>query len=265
MSKTTPHSPSDAEPLPPLAERIRQIVSERVAAGELDDKGQLPSERWLTDHFGLARMTVRKALWQLEAEGFIYRFHRSGWFLSPPRFFYDPTRDVSFTKAVTDQGRRAGAQVLSTRTIAAAPEIAYMLGITPRTPLLIINRLRFIDDRPVFVEVSHVIAYRCPGLADFLGTDVSMATIYERHYGIGLRRREIYLHPTALIDPHARDLRLAHGTPGLFLRRITDDTNGKPFSFDHEYWRHDALEIKINFFDRPTPPIPADPAEDVQT
>lgn len=229
-----------------VPERIRQLVDERTACGELKPNGQLPSERWLTDHLGVARMTVRKALWQLEAEGFIYRFHRSGWYLSPPRFFYDPSRDVSFTKAVQDQGREAGAKVLSTGETVADRPMAQLLGIEPGTRLTIIRRLRSIDDRPVFVEISHVIESRCPGLAELASTDISLASIYERQYGIQLRRRELYLHPTALGDPDARDLRLAHGTPGLFVRRITDDADGKPFSFDHEFWRHDALEIKID-------------------
>ncbi|WP_413993290.1 GntR family transcriptional regulator [Labrys okinawensis] len=237
---------SDPDQLSTVPERIRHLVDEGTALGRLKPNGQLPSERWLTDHLGVARMTVRKALWQLEAEGFIYRFHRSGWYLSPPRFFYDPSRDVSFTKAVVDQGRVAGAKVLSTGSMVADAAIASSLGIEAGTKLVIIRRLRFIDNRPVFVEISHVIERRCPGLVELASTDISLATVYEREYGILLRRRELYLHPTALSDPHARDLRLAHGTPGLFVRRITDDADGMPFSFDHEYWRHDALEIKID-------------------
>ena len=229
----------------PWPERIRAVIKDHSGKGSLPDSGKLPSERWLTDHFGISRMTVRKALWQLEAEGAIYRFDRSGWYLSQPRFRYDPTKDVSFTDAVTAQGRRPGSRVLSVGRLAATRDIAAQLGIAAKTQLIVIRRLRLIDDRPVFIEVSHVIASRCPNFETLARTDISLAAIYARHFNISLRRREICMHPTALMNPYARDLRLAHGTPGLYLCRVTDNSTGMPLSLDHEYWRHDALEIKI--------------------
>src|SRR5262249_53209332 len=148
-------------------------------------------------------------------EGAIYRFDRSGWYLAQPRYRYDPTKDVSFTDAVRAQGRLPGSRVLSIERVPATPELASPLAIRPRTALIVIKRLRLIDDRPVFIEVSHVIASRCPGLERLAPEDISLAAIYSLHYGIRLRRREIRMHPTALMNPHARDLRLAHGTPGL--------------------------------------------------
>ncbi len=50
------------------------------------------------DAFGITRMTIRQALFQLEAEGLIYRLNRRGWFVSPPRLRYDPTANLSFTE-----------------------------------------------------------------------------------------------------------------------------------------------------------------------
>jgi len=50
------------------------------------------------DAFGITRMTIRQALFQLEAEGLIYRLNRRGWFVSPPRLCYDPTANMSFTE-----------------------------------------------------------------------------------------------------------------------------------------------------------------------
>jgi DNA-binding GntR family transcriptional regulator len=226
-------------------ERIRAIIRDHADNGRLPASGKLPSERWLTQYLGAARMTVRKALWQLESEGAIYRFDRSGWYLAQPRFRYDPTRDVSFTETAAAQGRVPGARVLAVARRRAPEDIAAELGIATGTGLVVIERLRLLDDRPVFIEVSHVIASRCPGLAKLAGTEISLAAIYARHFAITLRRRRIRMHPTALMRPYARELRLAEGTPGLYLCRLTDDSTGRPLSLDYEYWRHDALEIEI--------------------
>ncbi|MGL4440937.1 MAG: GntR family transcriptional regulator [Bosea sp. (in: a-proteobacteria)] len=222
-------------------DRIRSMLLEL----KLRDDGRLPSERWLTEQCNISRMTVRKALWQLEAEGLIHRFDRSGWFLSPPRFRYAPAHDVSFTAAVKAQGRVPGSVVLQKEELPASSEIAADLGVPEEEPIYRIRRLRLIDARPAFLELSHVVAARCPGLLAHVDEDVSLATVYQRHYGLVLKRRQVAMHPTALLNPHARDLRLAPGTPGLFLKRLTHDDAGQPVTFDQEYWRHDALIVEV--------------------
>ncbi len=49
--------------------------------------------------------TLRQALQQLEAEGLVYRENRRGWFVSPRRTRYDPTRISGFMDHVSAQGR----------------------------------------------------------------------------------------------------------------------------------------------------------------
>jgi len=69
-----------------------------IEAGVLAPQSKLPPERAVGDAFGITRMTIRQALFQLEAEGLIYRQNRRGWFVSPPRLRYDPTANLSFTE-----------------------------------------------------------------------------------------------------------------------------------------------------------------------
>jgi DNA-binding GntR family transcriptional regulator len=246
MNTTTPDETALNQSSSVWPDRILALLREGNTGRPARSDGRLPSERWLTDHFGISRMTVRKALWQLEAEGVIYRFDRSGWFVSPPRFCYAPVRDVSFTAAARAQGREPGSTVLQSEPLQADRAMATSLGIAVGEPLFRIRRLRLIDGRPAFVELSHVVAERCPGLLEHIHEEVSLAAIYERHYGLILRRRQVSMHPTALQNPHARDLRLAPGTPGLFLNRLTHDDAGRPVTFDQEYWRHDALVVQIS-------------------
>ena len=80
--------------------RVRDHFASLIEAGTLAPQSRLPSERVVGAAFGITRMTVRQALFQLEAEGLIYRLNRRGWFVSPPRLRYDPTANLSFKSPV---------------------------------------------------------------------------------------------------------------------------------------------------------------------
>jgi DNA-binding GntR family transcriptional regulator len=77
--------------------------------------------------------TLRQALQQLEAEGLVYRENRRGWFVSPRRTRYDPTRISAFMDHVSTQGR------------------------SPRTECLQAQL------RPAGDALSNVMETRCPG------------------------------------------------------------------------------------------------------
>lgn len=211
----------------------------------VDGRQRLLSERAITTTLGYARMTVRKALWQLEADGLIYRADRSGWYVSPNRFQYDPTRDVSFTETARRQGREPGSQVVDIVDDEAHGEIATALGVEPGTALTVVARVRMLEGRPVFVERSHVLSARCPHLARYVSSSVSLADLYAQRYAIVMQRLEVVMHPTSLKESDARLLNLAAGTPGLHLHRTSADETGRPFTYDTEAWAHDALLVRI--------------------
>ena len=100
--------------------RIRDHFASLIEAGTLAPQSKLPPERAVGDAFGITRMTIRQALFQLEAEGLIYRLNRRGWFVSPPRLRYDPTANTSFTESVMEQGRVAGTTILSKQQVGAS-------------------------------------------------------------------------------------------------------------------------------------------------
>ena len=76
---------------------VRDSLAEEISRGTLKAGARLPSERQMQVTLGVNRGTVREALFQLESEGLIYRKERSGWYVSPPRVTYDPSRPEGFT------------------------------------------------------------------------------------------------------------------------------------------------------------------------
>src|ERR1700760_3423774 len=98
---------------------LRDQIALNIELGKIAPGTRLPSERKLQADSGAARGTIREALFQLEAEGLIYRRDRSGWYVSPPAVTYNPTRWYGFMTYVAEQGRTPGTEVLSKELIPA--------------------------------------------------------------------------------------------------------------------------------------------------
>ncbi len=231
-------------PKVPYYLQIRDHLASQIEAATLGPNAKLPSERTLSEDFGITRMTARQALLQLEAEGLIHRLDRRGWFVSPPRLQFDPNLDVSFTENVATQGRVPGTVLLSQEQTTASAWDFHHLGVTAGEPVFLIRRMRLIDERPVLVEHLHVNASRCPGLLR-LPLDQSLTKLLAEHYGIVERRAQIRVRPTALTASQAEPLQVAAGTPGLYLIRITYDQDDNVIEFDQEFWRYDVLEVAV--------------------
>jgi DNA-binding GntR family transcriptional regulator len=224
---------------------FRDHFASMIEAQTLAPGSKLPPERTLAEEFEISRVTVRQALIRMEAEGLIFREERRGWFVSPPRIRYDPTANTSFTESITKQGRVAGTTVLSKQQVAASKWISNLLRCAVGAPIFIISRLRSVDGRAVMVEQIHVNAKRCPGLLDY-PLDQSMTDLMLEKFGIIEHRTQISMRPTALSDQPAKALGASVGTPSLYLSRTILDQLKEVIEFDHEFWRHDAIDICVS-------------------
>ncbi len=225
--------------------RFRDHFASLIESGSLAPGTKLPPERALSDEFSINRVTVRHALSRMEAEGLIFREERRGWFVSPPRVYYDPTANTSFTESISSQGRVAGTTILSKQEVSASKWLSTLLGCAVGDPIFIINRLRTVDGRAVLVEQIHVKAKRCPGLLDY-PLDQSMTDLMAEKFGIIEHRTQINMRPTALPEIPAKTLGVVVGTPSLYLSRAILDQFNEVIELDQEFWRHDAIDICVS-------------------
>lgn len=239
--------PDSVERKVPHFLRTRDDLASQMESGALPARTRLPSERDLSEHFQITRMTVRQALRQLEAEGLIYRLDRRGWFVSPSRLRYNPTANIGFTENVRSQGKVPGTLLLSKEMTPASSWATKHLAVPDGEPVFLIRRLRSIDGRTVLVEQLYVNTTRCPGLLE-LPLEQSLTDLFEEHYGIVERRVRITMRPTALNEAQAQALQVAVGTPGLYLTRTILDQYDNVIEFDQEFWRHDVLEVEVDTY-----------------
>jgi GntR family transcriptional regulator len=65
----------------PLTDQLARIIRDAIGSGELPAGQKLPTEAELADMHDVSRITVRRALAQLEKDGLIFGAQGRGWFV----------------------------------------------------------------------------------------------------------------------------------------------------------------------------------------
>ncbi|QOL79418.1 UTRA domain-containing protein [Pseudooceanicola spongiae] len=122
-----------------IADKLRDLI-ETMPAG-----GRLPSEPKLAKQFSVSRFTVAKAVEQLTRDNLIVRKQGSGTFVAEAPLRRQPGYLLSFTEAVSAAGRTASHKLLRYEAIPWQADLPYEAG----EDLILLDRLRFVDDMPV--------------------------------------------------------------------------------------------------------------------
>lgn len=226
------------------ADIICQALSERIQRGEFAAQGRLPGERLLSEQFSTTRITLREALGQLEAQGLIYRELRRGWFISSPRLVYNPLHRSHFHAMAERQGRAAQTEVIDAHSVSASSMLAEKLAIAEGDEVYRIRRLRRIDGRAVLYVEHYLNPRYFPNLLN-LDLTQSLTDLYLTRYDIRYGRVRFTILPGPLPALAAPLLKVATGSPALFITRINRDQHDRIIDCDCEYWRYDALCVDV--------------------
>lgn len=233
----------------PVYLQLRDQLWSWIEVEKLSSQQRLPSERELSERFHTTRVTIRQALSQLEAEGLIFRSNRRGWYITPERLRYDPSRDVGFNRYVTEQGFKPRTETLFKQLTEVSPWLSEASGLEVGAPVYHVFRRRYVDERGLLVEHNYINPAHCPGL---LGesTDLSIWQMLRDKYDLRPEHRDIEIYPLALKGLEADSLSVNPGAAGLYIQRLSFDQRGEFLELDREYWLHDALKISVRIGDR---------------
>lgn len=226
---------------------VAAYLREGIQSGRLGPEDKLPSERELSELLQTSRVTAREALKQLEAAGEIYRSNRRGWFVTPERIRYDPSRAAFFMDYVQEQGQHPFSQQLSKTQIVADATLAKLMGVAEGEPLVLLQRLRGANNRPVYVEKIYLRETRLPGIYEH-DLERSVSRVMQQTYHAQFDRIDLDITVGSLDSESATHLQAPAGYSCINILRRTFDPDGEVLELDLECWRHDALQLVVSLF-----------------
>lgn len=226
---------------------VRDLILQRLASGELNPGDKLPSERTLCAELSLNRNTIRHALLQLQRDGKIFRLERKGWYVNPIRMIYNPANHINFAQLATSQGRKASwtTEDLGVITVDEETNAGGDEGFHVGAKVYSMENTFFIDDQKVACTQNYLNAERLNGIIPKT-IDRAMTQVVEEEYDIPLKQRNLLIRPLLLPRDVTSTLGISHGSPGIYVRRIKTDGKDTVLTVEHEYWRFDAIELRVD-------------------
>jgi len=133
----------------PLWRQVLDDLERRIAAGDISHR--FPTDKELTEHYGVSRHTVREAVRRLRARGLVERHRGRGSFLSEQVLTQPVGGLYSLFQAVEEQGLEQRSEVLALERL-RDPEAAERLRLPPRSELVHLERLRLADGTPLALD-----------------------------------------------------------------------------------------------------------------
>lgn len=218
-------------------------LSEAVRDGRLAVNTQLPPEREIAALADVSRVTVRKAIAKMVAEGTVAQQQGSGSFIREPsgekKLEHTLSTLTSFTEYMRLRGIVSGSKVLSRGLFAPTPTEIFALGLGTEDQVARVRRLRTADNVPMAVECSSLPADILPRPQD---VETSLYDVL-RSLGVPPVRAVQRISAKNLDQSDAELMDLPVGSAVLLIDRTGYNASGRPIEFTRGIYRSDIYDF----------------------
>ncbi len=226
----------------PLYHQLMQRIADDIEKGNYPVGSRIPPEHELEETYQVSRVTVRRALAELTAEGLLERKQGKGTFVSTPRISQDLKSIHSFHDSCKMNGVKAGTRVVHvTEMDADATDIAD-LNLRQGDRVVETLRVRSADGEPVALEKNHFST-----VYSYLENENLNGSLYNvlRDYGVEPKQATHDISMTFATEAQAKLLNIETGSPLMRLKEVVYDQKGRPLHNSVQLIRGDRFVFRI--------------------
>jgi len=229
----------------PMYDQLRLLILDSIDKALLGPGDLLPGEHRLCEQYEVSRTVVRQALAQLEHKGVVERVKGKGTFVSRPKVAESLVHTlIGLYDEVALRGGHVHSDVLRHATELADDDVARELQIQPGDPVVVLERLRWVDGEPWSLTTTWM--PEDIG-AHTLDVDMSENSLYGvlAESGIVATSGTRSAEATIASPEQAKQLQLASGNSLLLLRSVSLDARGRPIEHFVAYHRGDRSRFEF--------------------
>jgi GntR family transcriptional regulator len=238
-------------PLPlPKYHQVYLVLREQLEEGRF--AGGVPAEMRLVKEFGVARVTIRRALERLVLDGLIERSRGRGTVALAREPANGPAARTSKRRApltgllgnIVHMGLRTSVKVVQCEVLPASTQVARQLDVAPDTPVQKAVRVRSTAQGPL----SHITTYVPQAVAGgfgrrALGKKPILMLLEESGVRIGRAQQSI---SARLADAHVAPLlEVDVGSALLAVQRLVFDLDERPVQWLQGLYRPDRYQYEL--------------------
>jgi GntR family transcriptional regulator len=229
----------------PLYFQLKQLLLERIHAGDWTPGALVPGERDLEEQYQVSRTVVRQALSALVNEGYLERHRGRGTFIAQRKTTLHPSRRMDMNEYMEQQG------VLLGWSLVAYSQVA--------PPLIVQEALQLVTDHPVWrlqrlsMNGNEILGYHTAYIAHS-----AVPYVDQTHFEQGESLAYLFSYPnlnaartTRLIAATLADnedlehLPVERLSPILHMERLSAQEDGTPIEFLMARFRGDRFKFRM--------------------
>ncbi|MGZ5486638.1 MAG: GntR family transcriptional regulator [Nitrososphaeraceae archaeon] len=218
---------------------VEEIESSRWKPGE-----QILSEIKICELLDISRTVVRQTFQELVNEGYLVKKKAKGTFISEPKINENLVQSLmGFYEDMTARGYKVKNDILFQKKIPADEKIAKHLDIETDEDVIVIRRLRKLNNEPIVLDKTHVPYKLCPGL---LNEDLSGQSLYsyiEGKYNLKINKGIRYIESVVANEEEAKLLNVKKGAPLLYIESIGYLDDGTTLEYYNALHRGDRIRL----------------------
>ena len=228
--------------------RIANDMKEKIESGVYKPNDQLPFEAEMCDHYGVSRITVKKAMDLLVNEGLVVKRRGAGTFVKNITLKTDSEYPYSTSNqfsgfANTEGHTHVTSMVHDFQVVPANKEVAARLKIEEGDFVYYIERTRCSEGEPYVVEYTYMPIDVIPGVK----REVLENSIYEhisKDLGLKIKSAHRTVRATLPTEKEEEYLKIDHCFPILEVEQVAFLDDGRIFEYSKSRHRGDRFELK---------------------
>lgn len=231
-----------------LSDEVKSYLYEYIKKMDVKLNTKLPSEDSIAQSLGVSRVTVRKALTDLEQEGIVFRIHGKGTFVNPEalQMNVNISLGTDFEQMIIDSGYEARVEMVNFETKPAGYKVADKLQIKEDDVIAIVEKIFYADEHPAIYCIDMFPIDIIEGQLTDEEVKTSIFDLLRKKAGRIISWDKIELRASTKEQVSAKNDNINHMRNDVFLvlETINYDQENNPVLYDIEF--HDTNYIRFN-------------------
>lgn len=226
---------------------LKENLIQLIHTGEgCNAEGRFLSERKISERFNVSRTTVRRAIEDLQKEGYLRSAHGKGTFVKDRKSTQSIYSIIRCTENYAEMGLHPSTKILQKEIIPATESVAANLKIPVGEPVLFLDKL-FLGDRILFNEtLSFIPTGRFPKVERVDFSSAPILEILRALYAAQPKRTENSIEAILPPEDVARNIKITRTTPLILFESVTYGSYGGeyvPLEYFKTYYKTDELRF----------------------
>lgn len=233
-------------------EMIKDEIKGQIQRGILKPNARVMSEKEICDHYGVSRISAKRALDELMWEGYIKRVRGSGSFVAASPIDHLLTGFYSLTDEIRKRGMIPTSKLLEFAEQAVTEtdypdELINRLLLYNYDHVYYLRRMRYADDEIIALENTYVPVKYCPILTpdDMKDPDSSLYKIMDERFQCRPDRAQEYFYAIIVNGDDAVQLNVNPGSAALRVVRISY-SKGNPVEYNFRIYKGEKYIYRVD-------------------